>query len=103
MAFSANPVIHPGDSGPAPAKTIPAACEAWFTSTGRVIPKIIKFPDKTGALHTLSAFRVCRSENHRYCGIPSSVYYCEAILEGKSHSFRLFFYPEKCVWKLIWD
>lgn len=103
MAFSTNPVIHPGDSGPAPIQTIPAACEIWFTSTGRVIPRTVKFPDPNGTLHTLSDFHVRRSEHHLYCGIPSCVYYCDTVLQGKRYPFRLLFYPEKCIWKLIFD
>lgn len=103
MAFSTNPLIHPGDSGPAPVNTIPAACEIWFTSTGRVLPKLIKFPDETGNILTLSDFHVYHSERHFYCGIPSFVYYCKTILSKKRILFRLFFYPESCTWKLLWE
>lgn len=103
MAFSTNPIIHPGDSGPAPVNTIPAACEIWFTSTGRVLPKLIKFADEAGSIHTLSNFQVYHFERHRYCGIPSSIYYCKTVLLKKSVSFRLFFYPETCIWKLLWE
>ena len=31
-----------------------AAVGCWFTSTGKIIPKIVKFEDKEGIVHTIN-------------------------------------------------
>ena len=46
------------------------ACGVWFTSTGSVMPKLVKYQDDEGLLHTISQIHVLTQERKYYCGIP---------------------------------
>ena len=46
------------------------ACGVWFTSTGSVMPKLVKYQDDEGLLHTISQIHVLTQEKKYYCGIP---------------------------------
>lgn len=78
------------------------ACGAWFTSTGTVMPKLIKYQDDAGELHTLSNIHVITCAKKNYCGIPTLEYSCSANSGVKSYKFRLLFYIEKQEWKILW-
>lgn len=80
----------------------PIACGAWFTSTGRILPKTIKFQDEEGVLHTLSDIHVIHSEEKFYCGIPTMEFECDIMLHEIRYLFRLLFYVERMEWKILW-
>lgn len=80
----------------------PVACGVWFTSTGRAIPKAVKFQDAEGQLHMLKEIQVLSWEEKYYCGIPSVEYECETAEGQKRIPFRLLFYPERREWKILW-
>ena len=50
------------------------ACGVWFTSTGAVMPKLVKYQDEEGLLHTISQIRVLTQDKKFYCGIPIQEY-----------------------------
>ena len=50
------------------------ACGVWFTSTGSVMPKLVKYQDDEGLLHTISQIHVLTQEKKYYCGIPIQEY-----------------------------
>ena len=52
------------------------ACGVWFTSTGSVMPKLVKYQDDEGLLHTISQIHVLIQEKKYYCGIPIQEYRC---------------------------
>lgn len=78
------------------------ACGVWFTSKGRILPKLVKYQDKEGCLHTISQIRVITTEKKYYCGIPLQEYRCSTILNGREYYFRLYYYPEENCWKICW-
>lgn len=80
----------------------PIACGVWFTSTGRILPKTIKFQDEEGMLHTLSDIHVITAEEKFYCGIPTVEFECDIMLQEKRYLFRLLFYVERMEWKILW-
>ena len=57
------------------------ACGVWFTSTGSVMPKLVKYQDEEGLLHTISQIHVLTQEKKYYCGIPIQEYRCSTVLE----------------------
>ncbi len=59
------------------------ACGVWFTSTGSVMPKLVKYQDEEGLLHTISQIHILTQEKKYYCGIPIQEYRCSTVL-GKS-------------------
>lgn len=80
----------------------PVACGAWFTSTGRAIPKTVKFQDARGELHMLEGIQILSWEEKYYCGIPSLEYECQATEGPRTTRFLLLFYPERREWKILW-
>ena len=79
------------------------ACGCWFTNKGDTIPKLIKYQDEEGLIHTISNLEVLYSEKQYFCGIPMMVYSCRTEYEGKEYLFRLLFHLEECKWKIVWN
>ena len=79
------------------------ACMAWFTSQGKAVPKLIKFRDEDGQIHSLGQIRVLTQERKYYCGIPIREYRCTAALGNREYGFRLYYYPETNRWKICWE
>lgn len=90
------------DAGNVKGRQEPVACGVWFTSTGRAIPKMIKFLDADGCEQILTSIHVQSAEHKFYCGIPSVEYVCDAIIGTRRQEFRLLFYVEEQQWKLLW-
>lgn len=78
------------------------ACGVWFTSTGTVMPKMLKFQDDKGIIRMISNIHVISFERRNYCGIPTLEYNCDTMLEGRRYCFHLLFYTEKQEWKILW-
>lgn len=80
----------------------PVACSVWFTSTGRVMPRLIKYEDENGCLQSLTNFRILHQEEKYYCGISMIEYECDIELAEQKVLFHLLFYIEQKEWKLWW-
>ncbi len=79
------------------------ACCVWFTSSGSTLPKMFKFQDENGALHTVDNIRIYSQEKKRYCGIPVTEYRCSTLQEGYEYIFRIYYYLEDGCWKIAWN
>ncbi len=91
------------DEGKLKGKQAPAACGVWFTSNGRILPKMLKFQEADGQIVTLTHIQVLTEEEKHYCGIPTLRYKCNGESEGKVVEFTLLYYIEQQEWKIIWD
>lgn len=80
----------------------PVACGVWYTSTGTAIPKLLKFQDDNGEIHTLTNLHVLSCEKKNYCGIPTLEYECDVMLRSRRYRFHLLFYIERQEWKVLW-
>ena len=79
------------------------ACGVWFTSTGSVMPTLVKYQDEEGLLHTISQIHVLKQDK-KYCrGIPIQEYGCSTVLENQEYLFRLYYYLEDNCWKISWE
>lgn len=78
------------------------ACGIWFTSTGRTIPKMIKFMDHEGVLQVIDNIRILKMEKKYYCGIPLMEYNCSTLVGNQEYLFKLYYYLEDCIWKIEW-
>ena len=77
------------------------ACECWFTSKGRSIPKIIKVMDEEGMLHTIREIQLLTSEEKTYSGIQTIEHLCRIRLDGRIETVKLVFTKENCKWALV--
>jgi len=89
------------DAGMLSGKQEDIACDCWFSSSGKTIPRFIKYQDKDGVIHSVRDIHILTSEKKRYCGIPMIEYTCEVAEEGVLYAFTLIFHVEECKWKMI--
>lgn len=78
------------------------ACSAWFTSTGAVMPKMIKYKDDNGIIRTLNNIHVRNCEKRNYCGIPTFYFDCDVVVSSRCYPFQLLYYMERQEWKILW-
>ena len=76
------------------------ACECWFTSKGRSIPRWIKVMDEGGVLHTIREVEVLTIEEKAYSGIETVEHLCRIAIEGKHVLVKLIFTKENCKWTI---
>lgn len=103
MAFGIGMNTQTADKGTIRGRQEEAACGCWFTSTGRAIPKLVKYQDSEGILHCISDIEVLYSEKQNFCGIPMISYRCRAADGGKEYHFTLLFHLEDSRWNIIWE
>ncbi len=89
------------DEGKLKGNQTPAACGVWFTSNGRILPKMLKFQEPDGQIVTLTHIQVLTEEEKHYCGIPTLRYKCNGENAGKVLEFTLLYYIEQQEWKMI--
>lgn len=77
------------------------ACECWFTSKGKTIPKIIKVMDKEGMLHTIREIQLLTAEEKTYSGVRTVEHLCRINLGGRIETVKLVFTKETCKWALV--
>ncbi len=85
-----------------PEKREEIACDCWFCSTGRMIPRFLKYRDKEGMIHQIGNIEVLKAYDRRYCGIRVKEYVCRTVQDGRETGFTLYFNQEECRWKLTW-
>ncbi len=89
------------DAGALGGTQTPIACDAWFTSTGRIIPRSFQLKDEDGTLHTYRGIQVLTTEETRYCGIPAVHFECQMEHCGVMLHFGLVYYMQRKEWKLL--
>ena len=62
MGFRLGDIADHTDNGTLRGIQREIACECWFTSKGKTIPKIIKVMDEEGMLHTIREIQLLTSE-----------------------------------------
>lgn len=78
-----------------------AAVGCWFTSSGKGIPKLIRYEDEDGCLQTIQDIHVIAEEQQRYTGVISRRYRCRSVVEGFLREFILLYHPDTNKWDMI--
>lgn len=81
-----------------PTRQMPVACDCWFTSNGKTIPRKMKFEDEDGLIQSIDTIEILCCEKRNYSGIPSYEYQCMVPVQGLRIEVKLIFYPETCKW-----
>ena len=81
-------------------KQIKAACQCWCTSTGKVMPLMLKVQDEDGGIQTIREITVHSQEKKRYAGIPSIEYDCTLAVGERSVRAWLIYYQTEGRWVL---
>lgn len=77
------------------------AADCWFTSTGKMIPRMIKYEDADGVRHLLKDIEVLKSDKKYYAGILMHRYDCRAVVNNRMQNFILCYHPESNTWDMI--
>ena len=80
-------------------KKVAVGC--WFTSNGRTIPKIIRYEDDNGSVHTLSDIHLVDVQYKEGPYKCAQLYDCIALVDGLKCSFQLLFHPGDNIWELF--
>lgn len=76
------------------------ACECWFTSSGKILPLMLKVKDEDGEIRVIRRITVHSQEQRNYAGTPSIEFDCTlTVLEQRIRS-RLIYYPGESRWVL---
>ncbi len=98
MAFGIGTSTSRADAGSVRGSQRKVACECWFTSTGKVMPLMLKIQDEDGEIHTIREITVHSREKKRYAGIPSIEYDCTLALHGQNVRAWLIYYQSESRW-----
>lgn len=74
------------------------ACQCWFTSTGRVMPLMLKVQDENGEIQTIREITVHAQEKKRYAGVPSIEYDCTLTIHDRNVRAWLIYYLSENRW-----
>ena len=98
MAFGGYTNIKRADHGTLRGIQKEVACECWFTSTGRIMPLMLKVEDEEGEIQTIREFVIHSQEKKRYAGIPSIEYDCTLVIHGQKVRGWLIYYQSENRW-----
>lgn len=98
MAFGIGMKSPTADAGNVRGTQQEIACQCWFTSTGRVMPLMLKIRDENGEIQTIREITVHSQEKKKYAGIPSIEYDCTLALHGRRIRVWLIYYQSENRW-----
>ena len=77
------------------------AVDCWFTSTGRVIPRLVKYEDDDGCIQVLRDIHIISQEQKKYAGIYCHRFDCRTIVDGRAYDFILLYHIREHTWDMI--
>ncbi len=98
MAFGIGTNPSGADAGNVRGTQKRIACECWFTSTGKVMPLMLKIQGEDGEIRTIREIMVHSQEKKRYAGVPAIEYDCTLTLDGRSVRAWLLYYQSENRW-----
>ncbi len=100
MAFGAGTGFRAADAGTVRGEQKEAACECWFTSTGKLTPLMLKVKDEDGEIRVIKEITVHSREMKRYAGSPSLEFDCTLRLGEQEVRAMLIYYMTQSRWVL---
>ena len=98
MAFGIGAHSFGADAGSVRGTQKRIGCQCWFTSTGRIMPLMLKIQDENGEIQTIREITVHSQEKKRYAGVPAMEYDCILVLHGQSIRVWLIYYQAENRW-----
>lgn len=100
MAFGIGKEHRTGHAGQIRGRQQEVACECWFTSTGKIMPLMLKLMDEDGECRIIRPIVVHSSEKKYYAGIPFIEFDCEIAADGRRLNVWLIYYQTENRWAL---
>lgn len=101
MAFGIGTNTKDADAGLIRGSQREIACECWFTSTGKMIPLMIKVQDENGEMLVIKKIEVHYQEKKKYAGIPSVEFDCTLTILEQGIRAKLIYYQIENRWILV--
>lgn len=76
------------------------ACECWFTSSGKIIPLMLKVKDEDGEIRIIRQIEIHSREQKMYAGIPSIEFDCTLTILEQAIRARLIYYQTENRWMM---
>lgn len=100
MAFGIGTNTQEADAGAVGGIQREIACECWFTSTGKMIPLMLKIRDEDGEILVIKKIEVHYQEKKKYAGIPSIEFDCTLTVLEQAIRAKLIYYQTESRWVL---
>ena len=100
MAFGIGINMQKADAGAVKGIQKEVACECWFTSSGKLMPLMIKVQDEGGEVRTIRQIMVHSQEKKMYAGIPAIEFDCTLTVLEQAIPVRLIYYQTEGKWVL---
>lgn len=100
MAFGVYTNADRADAGTVRGTQREIACECWFTSSGKLIPRMLKVKDEDGEIRVIRQIQVHSQEQKMYAGIPSIEFDCTLLVLEQAIRARLIYYQTENRWVL---
>lgn len=100
MAFGIGVNTGNADAGDVKGTQKEIACECWFTSTGKIVPLMLKVKDEDGEIRVIRQIEVHSQERKMYAGIPSTEFDCTLTILEQTIRARLIYYQTESRWVL---
>lgn len=100
MAFRLEDITERTEAGAIRGIQREIACDCWFTSRGRMMPRILKVMDEDGMLHTIREIEILCTEEKMYAGVETVEHLCRIVFRGKKALVKLIYTKEDCRWTL---
>ena len=102
MAFGIGINSQQADVGTVKGKQKDIACKCWFTSTGKIMPLMLKLQDEDGEIRTIKQIQVHSQQEKRYAGIKSIEYDCTITFLEQQIKVSLIYYKDENKWVLVY-
>lgn len=77
------------------------AVDCWFTSTGRAMPRMVKYEDRDGCLQVLRNIQVIKQDQKNCAGIYCQRFDCRTVVDGRECDFILVFHAKEHRWDMV--
>ena len=77
------------------------ACDCWFTSGGKTMPRMIKLMDEQGVVQTVREIHLLFSEEKMYSGIRTVEHICSIVINDRKEMVKLIYTKENCQWSIV--
>lgn len=74
------------------------ACECWFTSSGKIIPLMLKVKDEDGEIRVIRQIQVHSQEKRMYAGLSSIEFDCTLTVLKQEIRTKLIYYQTENRW-----
>ena len=92
MAFGIGANTQTADTGVVQGRQKDIACQCWFTSTGEIMPLMLKVKDEGGEIQVIKEITVHSKELKRYAGNPSIEFECTLWVREQRMRAKLIYY-----------